>query len=100
MWTENEALDLTDPTLGETCDASQVMKCINIGLLCVQEYPRDRPTMSNVVVMLDSEVYPLPPPTQPAFVMRRRLSVVSSSSSSKPDTISNNELTISMNQGQ
>ncbi|XP_073149387.1 G-type lectin S-receptor-like serine/threonine-protein kinase At4g03230 [Henckelia pumila] len=100
LWTENNALDLTDPTLVETCDASQVMKCINIGLLCVQEDPGDRPTMSNVVVMLDSETIPLPPPTQPALVVRRRLSVASTSSSSKPETISNNELTISMDQGR
>ncbi|XP_073277899.1 G-type lectin S-receptor-like serine/threonine-protein kinase At4g03230 isoform X1 [Primulina huaijiensis] len=100
LWTENKALDLTDPTLVETCDASQVMKCINIGLLCVQEDPGDRPTMSNVVVMLDSETSPLPPTTQPAFVVRRRLSVASSSSSSKPETISNNELTITMDEGR
>lgn len=100
LWTENKALDLTDPAMVETCDASQVMKCINIGLLCVQEDPGDRPTMSNVLLMLDSETSSLPPPTQPAFVVRRRLSVASSSLSSKPDTISNNELTISMDQGR
>ncbi|XP_073149388.1 G-type lectin S-receptor-like serine/threonine-protein kinase At4g03230 [Henckelia pumila] len=102
LWTENKALDLTDPTLVETCDESQVIECVNIGLLCIQEDPGERPTMSNVVVLLDSETSsPLPTPTQPAFVARRRQSVASSSLSLKPaDSISNNELTISMDQGR
>ncbi|XP_066347957.1 cysteine-rich receptor-like protein kinase 44 [Miscanthus floridulus] len=36
-------------------------KCVQIGLLCVQQLPDDRPTMSAVVTMLnsdDSEIYP------------------------------------------
>ncbi|KAI3465665.1 hypothetical protein Pfo_022328 [Paulownia fortunei] len=100
LWSENKAFDLVDPTLLESCEKSQVMKCINIGLLCVQEDPNDRPSMSTVVIMLGSETSPLPPPTQPAFVLRRRLSSTSSSSSTKPDTISNNQLTISVAQGR
>ncbi|PIM97716.1 Serine/threonine protein kinase [Handroanthus impetiginosus] len=100
LWSEDKALDLVDPRLIESCEKSQVMTCINIGLLCVQEDPNDRPSMSTIVIMLGSESTALPTPTQPAFVTRRLISTASSSSSTKPDTISNNELTISMVQGR
>lgn len=79
---DNKALDMMDPTLLESCEKSKVIKCINIGLHCVQEDPNDRPSMSTVVIMLGSESRPLPFPTQPAFVVRRRFSATSSSSAS------------------
>ena len=85
MWGENKVLDLIDPTLHEVCNADQFVKCVNIGLLCVQEDLNDRPTMSNVVTMLDSEGAIIPTPKQPAFVPWRGLSS-KPGSSSKPDT--------------
>ncbi|KAK4484856.1 hypothetical protein RD792_007456 [Penstemon davidsonii] len=103
LWCENKALDLVDPILvQQSWEKSQVLKCINVGLLCVQEDPNDRPTMSNVVMMLGSEVTTLlPRPMRPAFVTRKRdCSSVPSTSSTKPDTISENEVTISMVQGR
>ncbi|PIN08345.1 Serine/threonine protein kinase [Handroanthus impetiginosus] len=100
LWSEDKALDMVDPRLKESCEKSQVMTCTKVGLLCVQVDPNDRPSMSTVVTMLASESTALPNPTQPAFVLRRRISVASSSSSTKPDTISSNELTISMVQGR
>ncbi|KAH6776067.1 hypothetical protein C2S52_013628 [Perilla frutescens var. hirtella] len=104
LWCDNKAVDLIDPTLLELSDESEVIKCINIGLLCVQEDPNDRPSMATVVIMLGSETSTLPSPTQPAFVVRRRLSSTgtgtSPSSSVKPDTVSVNELTVSMAQGR
>lgn len=47
----------------------EVMKCIKIGLLCVQEWPSDRPTMPLVLTMLDSteNINLLPEPKQPWF---------------------------------
>ncbi|KAG6386989.1 hypothetical protein SASPL_152171 [Salvia splendens] len=103
LWCDNKAIDMIDPTLLESCEKSEVIKCINIGLLCVQEDPDDRPSMATVVVMLGSKTNPLPLPSQPAFVVRRRLSSTSSSSSSastKPKTISVNDLTLTMEQGR
>uniref|UniRef100_A0A0E0MGZ2 Uncharacterized protein n=1 Tax=Oryza punctata TaxID=4537 RepID=A0A0E0MGZ2_ORYPU len=44
-----------------------MMRCINIALLCVQENAADRPTMSDVVVMLSSENMTLPKPNHPAY---------------------------------
>jgi len=58
-----------DPILLESCldYEPEVLRCIHIGLLCVQEDPQHRPTMSNVVVLLGSESMVLPQPRQPAF---------------------------------
>lgn len=52
--------------------ASEVMRCIQTGLLCVQDHASDRPTMSNVVLMLSSEM-DLPQPKQPTFTFQRML---------------------------
>jgi hypothetical protein len=60
-------LDSVDQTLREVCNADQFVKYINIGLLCVQDDPHDRPTMSNVVTMLGSEAASVPTPKQPTF---------------------------------
>ncbi|KAL4620256.1 hypothetical protein ACB092_06G140100 [Castanea dentata] len=86
LWTENMVLDLIDETLPETCNVDQFVKCVNVGLLCVEQLPDDRPTMSNVVTMLDSETAIVPTPKQPAFVPRRGQS--STTSSSRPETSS------------
>ncbi|KAK6253021.1 hypothetical protein QUC31_014741 [Theobroma cacao] len=73
--------------------------CLTVGLLCVQEDPSDRPTMSQVVFMLGSEIASLPAPKQPAFVVRRCPSS-KASSSSKPETFSHNELTVTLEHGR
>jgi hypothetical protein len=80
LWVENKVLDLMDHTLREVCNADQFVKCVNIGLLCVQEDPNDRPTMSTVVTMLDSEPATVPTPKRPGFVQRTCLSSEASSS--------------------
>lgn len=48
----------------------QVLRCLQIGLLCVQEHAGDRPTMSSVVSMLVSDSV-LAAPKQPAFIFKR-----------------------------
>ncbi|KAL4639388.1 hypothetical protein ACB092_03G213900 [Castanea dentata] len=92
LWTDDKLLDLMDETLRDTCIADQFVKCLNIGLLCVQHDPSDRPTMSIMIKMLDGETANLPTPKQPAFSIRR--DQTSSTSSSRPE--SNNELTNSL----
>ncbi|CAK9161624.1 unnamed protein product [Ilex paraguariensis] len=100
LWKEERAMDLVDQTLLESCSRSEVLKCINVGLLCVQEDPSDRPTMTNVVLMLGGETATLLNPKQPAFVARKRLSSTPSSSSSKQEAQSHNELTFSLGEGR
>ncbi|KAJ6855917.1 LOW QUALITY PROTEIN: hypothetical protein NC651_040517 [Populus alba x Populus x berolinensis] len=81
LWREDKALDLMDETLREICNTNEFLRCVNVALLCVQDDPSDRPTMSNVVVMLSSEAANLPVPKNPAFFIRRGLSGTASCSS-------------------
>ncbi|KAF5207898.1 Cysteine-rich receptor-like protein kinase [Thalictrum thalictroides] len=69
-WNENKVLEIMDPTLAESYNSQELMRCIHIGLLCVQDHASDRPTMSMVVSMLSSEGI-LPLPKQPAFTIER-----------------------------
>lgn len=95
------ALDMMDQTIVESCDEKEVIKCVNVALLCVQEDPAERPVMSNVVFMLGGESMTLPRPNQPAFISRRNSAGPStSSSSSKLYSTSNNELTITQEVGR
>ncbi|THG15956.1 hypothetical protein TEA_029915 [Camellia sinensis var. sinensis] len=102
LWNEEKALDLMDQTLIESCNRGEVFKCINVGFLCVQEDPRDRPNVSNVLSMLTNEATtPLPNPKEPAFVAKKWISFAPSSSFDKPETShSNNELTVSTEPGR
>ncbi|CAN6452156.1 unnamed protein product [Victoria cruziana] len=71
LWTENRATELLDETLMEPCHVREVVRCIHVGLLCVQEDPSLRPTMSTVVLMLTSSSFTLVPPSAPAFFVGR-----------------------------
>ncbi|KAF8043181.1 hypothetical protein BT93_A1503 [Corymbia citriodora subsp. variegata] len=97
LWHDNEALHLMDRVLHETYNTDQVLKCINMALLCVQEDPSDRPIMSDAVFMLGSETATLPAPKKPAFAVRMGVSTTSSSSS-KP--ASNAVLSTTLEQGR
>ncbi|XP_043689501.1 putative cysteine-rich receptor-like protein kinase 20 [Telopea speciosissima] len=68
-WTEGTASALIDQTLRENYDMAEVIRCIHIGLLCVQENVSKRPTMASVVIMLNSYSTSLPLPTPAAFIM-------------------------------
>ncbi|CAB4304788.1 unnamed protein product [Prunus armeniaca] len=86
-----------DMTLDESCNKNQFIKCVNVGLLCVREDPVDRPTMSNVLTMLDSEIAISPTPKQPAFLLRRGNNSSTASSSTKPEKFA--EITTSLEEG-
>lgn len=62
----------------------RALRYINVGLLCVQENPNERPNMSSVVSMLSSEIEALPQPKKPAF-SASTLMTTSSSSVTKTD---------------
>jgi hypothetical protein len=83
---------LVDDALGDSCTLSEVLRCIHVGLLCVQQMPEDRPTMSSVVLMLSGESL-LPKPRHPGFYTD---SHKTDSSSSKHTTYSTNEISITL----
>ncbi|XP_047062528.1 cysteine-rich receptor-like protein kinase 10 [Lolium rigidum] len=66
-WTTGTVEELADPSLGGRSPGGQMLKLVNIGLLCVQDNPADRPTMSTVNVMLSSSTVSLQAPSRPTF---------------------------------
>ncbi|XP_060200277.1 G-type lectin S-receptor-like serine/threonine-protein kinase At4g27290 isoform X4 [Lycium barbarum] len=68
MWTEGTPLELVDSSLEyETSSMSEILRCIHVSLLCVQQSPDDRPNMSALVLMLNGEST-LPQPKEPGFL--------------------------------
>ncbi|EPS60083.1 hypothetical protein M569_14720 [Genlisea aurea] len=69
-WQEGTAESMIDPILreGSSGSSGDMLRCIHIGLLCVQENAADRPTMVSVVLMLNGSSNTIPtPPSRPAF---------------------------------
>lgn len=69
-WTGGTITEIVDSFLHYNCAESEALKCIHIGLLCVQENPGDRPSMSNVILMLVGRSTTLSAPSRPAFLFR------------------------------
>lgn len=67
-WRDEKALQVLDWSLGELYKAHEVLRCIHVGLLCVQEDPDKRPNMSTVVNMLNSFSFTLPSPSAPPIM--------------------------------
>ncbi|EHA8588330.1 Cysteine-rich receptor-like protein kinase 6 [Cocos nucifera] len=70
-WVKGTILEILDPSLTNHCPRSEVLRCVHIGLLCVQENPSDRPNMSQIVVMFNSNSVSLQAPSKPAFCIGR-----------------------------
>ncbi|XP_022734147.1 G-type lectin S-receptor-like serine/threonine-protein kinase At4g27290 isoform X2 [Durio zibethinus] len=79
LWMDEKPLDLVDKFLLNYCVVSKVLRCIHVGLLCVQQLPEDRPNMASVVLMLGSDGS-LPQPKQPGFYTERNPLGIESSS--------------------
>lgn len=91
-------MELVDSSLEGASFEYEITRCLQIGLLCVQEDPTDRPTMSTVIFMLENEVN-LPCPKKPAFILKREINEGDPSSSTNSNTEgvnSVNDLTISV----
>lgn len=79
LWNEDNNLDMVDKAVSDPCYHGEALRCIHVGLLCVQEFAEDRPTMSKVISMLNSEIVDVPSPKQPAFIEKQFASVTESS---------------------
>jgi len=95
---EGKALEIVDSLLGQEYPAQEVLRCIQIGLLCMQEQATERPTMLEIVFMLGNEAT-VPSPKKPAFI-NRPINSGPDSSSSKGASTSLNEMTITMPKGR
>uniref|UniRef100_A0A7N0TS20 Uncharacterized protein n=1 Tax=Kalanchoe fedtschenkoi TaxID=63787 RepID=A0A7N0TS20_KALFE len=65
-WRAGTAAKMIDPTIING-PRNEILRCIHIGLLCVQESVAARPTMASVVLMLSGFSLNLPLPSEPAF---------------------------------
>ncbi|CAN6921738.1 unnamed protein product [Brassica oleracea] len=72
LWNNDSLLEMIDPAMEEKYDRNEVFRCIHIALLCVQENPTDRPTMSTIFRMLTNTSITLHMPQPPGFVFRVR----------------------------
>ncbi|KAI4368190.1 hypothetical protein MLD38_016776 [Melastoma candidum] len=103
LWNEGKPTQLLDPSLQATLksasELAEVRRCIQVSLLCVQQKVEDRPSMSSVLVMLDTENPMLPRPKQPGYYTGGS-PTGEESSSAGGRTCASNDMTISMLQGR
>nr|AGN12878.1 putative receptor kinase 3 [Sisymbrium irio] len=87
-WKEGNGFEIVDPIITEspsTFRPHEIFRCIQIGLLCVQERADDRPMMSSVVLMFGSETTAIPQPKPPGYCVGRSPLETDSSSSKQHD---------------
>lgn len=92
-------MELTDVLLDNNFLISEALRCIQVGLLCVQHRPEERPTMSSVLLMLDNESALLPQPGLPGFYAERSLPETDSSSVGRINS-SSKEIIVSLLEGR
>ncbi|KAK1440444.1 hypothetical protein QVD17_06271 [Tagetes erecta] len=94
IYNEGRSMELLDDSLAESCHPPEVLRSIQVGLLCGQQNADDRPNMSSVITMLVGEGV-LPKPKQPAFFIGGNLVVANVSSGVNEQARSINGVTFS-----
>ncbi|KAJ0983538.1 hypothetical protein J5N97_011793 [Dioscorea zingiberensis] len=98
-WKEGNSLQMVDESMGYSYPINEVMSCIKVGLLCVQNHPEDRPLMPSVLVMLSGDSALLPYPKEPGFAVRS-VPYQMESVSSKPNSSSTYDMSVTLVQGR
>ncbi|MCO5605639.1 hypothetical protein L7F22_059822 [Adiantum nelumboides] len=65
---DEKVLDLVDERLGDTFSPEQVIRVVHVALLCTQENPKLRPTMSLITLWLSGSSGILEIPIRPTFL--------------------------------
>ncbi|RDX79840.1 Receptor-like serine/threonine-protein kinase SD1-8, partial [Mucuna pruriens] len=94
LWKEGNPMQFVDANLKDSCILYEALRCIHIGLLCVQQHPNDRPNMTSVVISLSNE-NALPLPKDPSYLIND-ISTKREPSSENSTSFSINDVTISM----
>nr|BBD82298.1 S receptor kinase-like [Oryza sativa Indica Group] len=68
LWRTGRLIKLVDSPSGDELETREILRCIHIALLCVEENPANRPTMQEVVLMLSCRTALLPKPRRPAYL--------------------------------
>lgn len=93
-------MELIDPSFADSYSESEVLRCIHVGLICVQEKIEDRPIMPTVVTMLNSETASMPQPKHPGFVLGRNADETDSTSVRRDGSHSINQVTVTIVDGR
>ncbi|KAJ3704929.1 hypothetical protein LUZ61_008634 [Rhynchospora tenuis] len=67
-WEKGDLSGAIDKSVSSHCPSQELIRCIHVGLLCVQDDPSERPNMASVLHMLRSESMTLPAPSAPPFL--------------------------------
>ncbi|CAL4966717.1 unnamed protein product [Urochloa decumbens] len=71
LWKDGRLYELVDPILGDGFKPAELVRYAQVALLCAQEDPKDRPTMSDVMALLNFEsISLLPNPKQPCELVK------------------------------
>ncbi|WRX26154.1 Serine-threonine/tyrosine-protein kinase [Theobroma cacao] len=86
LWNDGRGLELIDSNIADGCPIHDVARWIHIALLCVQDDPALRPTMSSVILMLGSSSVNLPQPSSPPYSAARFVTTSDLSSTTQTGT--------------
>ncbi|GLU23149.1 hypothetical protein SLE2022_391750 [Rubroshorea leprosula] len=99
LWDENKLMELIDPSIRDSCNPNEVMKCIHVGMLCVQDSAALRPKMESVVLMLERESQTLPVPREPTYTSIRS-SIGADFYLDGQDVVSSNDVAVTIVSGR
>ncbi|MCD9559973.1 hypothetical protein HAX54_018354 [Datura stramonium] len=86
LWNDGKAFELIDPSIVDSCPREVAIRCIQVGLLCLQVNAADRPTMSSVLFILSNEAT-VPSPKQPSITPNSDFGTTETTSSINEVTI-------------
>ena len=101
-WKEGQGLEIVDTVIIDSSSPTfrprEILRCLQIALLCVQARVEDRPLKSSVVLMLGSEAEDIPQPKPPGYCVIGNFSETYSTWSKQPDNDSCtvNQITMSI----
>ncbi|KAI9123687.1 hypothetical protein K1719_004987 [Acacia pycnantha] len=93
-WRGENLIAILDSNLTETWSHSEIMRCIHIGLLCVQGNPQVRPSMNKVVKYLSNDSMKLPIPHEPAFFLHSQMETTDTSRAMEAQLADDNQYSI------
>ncbi|CAL4906969.1 unnamed protein product [Urochloa decumbens] len=67
MWSAGKSMELIDPSLYDEPRMDELLRCIQIALLCVEPRQEDRPNMPDVILMLSSDSIRIPSPKRRGY---------------------------------
>ena len=97
LWSQGRESELVDELLANLYSSSEVMRCVQIALLCVQDNAADRPSMTEVVLILSSNT-DIPQPNRPIFTFHNTVCPPQPQYVNSP--CSGNEATITIIEGR